>query len=63
MRHLLIGYLDPGAGSMFLQVILAGALGVSLTIKTYWKRIISFFRRDKNGGGATADLPPTEDPR
>lgn len=43
----LIAYLDPGAGSMLLQMILAGILGLSFTIKTYWRRIVAFIRREK----------------
>jgi len=32
-------YLDPGSGSLILQVILAAALGGLLLIKSSWKKI------------------------
>ncbi len=37
-------YLDPGAGSYILQMLLAGALGLMFTIKLYLSKIKSFFR-------------------
>jgi hypothetical protein len=37
-------YLDPGAGSYILQMLLAGALGLMFTIKLYITKIKSFFR-------------------
>lgn len=45
-------YLDPGTGSVILQVIAAGVLGALFTIKTYWHKIVAIFRskndKDKN---------------
>ncbi len=32
-------YVDPGTGSMVLQGVIAGILGVGLTLKLYWRRI------------------------
>jgi hypothetical protein len=34
-------YLDPGTGSMILQVLLGGAAGVALAGKLYWQRFLS----------------------
>ncbi len=51
----LFAYLDPGAGSMILQMILAGILGLSYTIKTYWRRIVRFVRRDKGAEETTEE--------
>lgn len=61
--HFFLGYLDPGAGSMFLQIILAGVLGLSYAMKTYWRRITRFLRRGKDSEKTMAELPPTEDNR
>lgn len=36
-------YLDPGTGSLILQMIIAGLLGASFAIKVYWKKIKAFF--------------------
>ncbi len=43
----LLAYLDLGAGSMLLQMILAGFLGLSYTIKRNWRRIAGYFRSSK----------------
>jgi hypothetical protein len=32
-------YLDPGTGSMLLQVILGGVAAVGVVIKLYWHRL------------------------
>jgi len=40
-------YIDPGTGSMILQGLIAGLMGVLFTIKIYWTRIKSFFFRPK----------------
>lgn len=35
-------YLDPGSGSMFLQLVLGGVAGVGLILKLYWRKLLSF---------------------
>ncbi len=40
-------YLDPGTGSMILQGVIAGIAMASLTIKLYWHRLLSFFKKQK----------------
>ncbi len=44
-------YLDPGTGSLIVQLLVAGLLGVALTIKLFWRRIragvASLFRREE----------------
>ena len=32
-------YLDPGAGSMIIQMLIAGIVGALFTIKMYWYRL------------------------
>jgi hypothetical protein len=32
-------YIDPGTGSYFLQIIIAGLLGAAITAKVFWKNI------------------------
>jgi hypothetical protein len=34
-------YLDPGTGSMLLQVILGGIAAVAVAVKLYWFRILA----------------------
>jgi hypothetical protein len=41
-------YLDPGSGSFIIQLILAALLGSLFIIKSYWQRIIKFFRKRSN---------------
>ncbi|MEM3434374.1 MAG: hypothetical protein QXP27_09420 [Candidatus Methanomethyliaceae archaeon] len=38
-------YIDPGAGSYFLQLLLAGLLGGAFVIKASWKRFTSLISR------------------
>jgi hypothetical protein len=38
-------YVDPGSGSFLVQMLIAGVLGASVTLKTFWKQIKSHFRR------------------
>jgi hypothetical protein len=47
-------YIDPGAGSLILQVLLGGIAGVLLLLKTYWRRFTG-------GGGSEnqSEDPPT----
>lgn len=37
------GYLDPGSGSIILQVVLAAVLGAAFTAKIYWTRLRRWF--------------------
>ena len=39
-----LGYIDPDVGSYVIQVIIALALGVTFTLKIWWKRIKGVFR-------------------
>ena len=36
-------YLDPGSGSMILQIVIAAALGGAYAVKVYWKKIKRLF--------------------
>jgi len=37
-------YLDPGSGSIIIQVVIAVAVGGLFAVKLFWHRIKSFFR-------------------
>ena len=39
-------YLDPGSGSILLQLLVAGALGALIVLRTSWGRIRKLFGRD-----------------
>lgn len=49
-------YLDPGSGSMLIQIIIAAVLGAGVAIRVFWKNIKAFFT-----GKKTSDVD-TEDP-
>lgn len=38
-------YLDPGAGSYVVQVLVAGLLAIGVTVRVYWRSISRFARR------------------
>ena len=40
-----LAYLDPGTGSVVLQILLAGLAGVAVVWKLAWARIKAFFCR------------------
>lgn len=46
MRTLLL-YIDPGSGSYLVQAIIAAVLAGLFYIKSFWKKVRSFFSRDK----------------
>jgi hypothetical protein len=39
------GYLDPGTGSVAIQLVLGTLVALLATVKLYWARINSFERR------------------
>lgn len=48
-----LAYLDPGTGSVFMQILLGGLAGLAVAGKLFWHRITGFFRfgaRDRDGG-------------
>ncbi len=49
-------YLDPGSGSVLLQVLIALLLGIGIAVRVQWSRIKSLFASKKN-----ADTPPQHD--
>jgi hypothetical protein len=36
-------YMDPGTGSLLLQLILAALLGIGVTVRIFWKKIRGLF--------------------
>lgn len=37
-------YLDPGTGSMVIQVVLAALLSVGVLVRVFWNKISSWFK-------------------
>jgi hypothetical protein len=50
-------YLDPGSGSILLQLVIGGLLGLGFLIKAFWGRIKGFFHRSDS----TEENPPQDD--
>jgi len=42
-------YMDPGTGSLLLQLILAALLGIGVTVRIFWKRIRGWFGSKESG--------------
>jgi hypothetical protein len=42
-----LAYLDPGSGSMMLQLLLGGVAGLGVLLKIYWQSVVSIFRHKK----------------
>ena len=43
-----LAYLDPGSGSMILQIIAGGMAAVAVTAKLYWNRLLKFLHIKKD---------------
>lgn len=39
-----IAYLDPGSGSMILQIVAGGLAAAAVTAKLYWARLMRLLR-------------------
>lgn len=44
----LLAYLDPGSGSMILQILAGGVAAVAVTARLYWGRLLKFLRIRKD---------------
>ena len=40
-------YLDPGSGSYMIQILIGMLLGGFFAIKIYWRKLKSYFSKDK----------------
>lgn len=53
-----INYLDPGSGSLLIQLIAAGFLGgIGILLKVFWGRLKAFFKGEKY----IPPAPPVDD--
>jgi len=41
----ILAYIDPGSGSMIIQIIIATVLGGLVTFKVFWQNIVRFFKK------------------
>jgi hypothetical protein len=50
-----LAYLDPGSGSMMLQLLLGGVVGIAAILKLYWNAFADLFRRKKQQNDSAVD--------
>jgi len=52
-------YLDPGSGSMVLQLLLGGVAAVGVVIKLFWHRILNIFgiRKEETSNSESPNGP------
>lgn len=48
-----VAYLDPGSGSLIIQMLVAGLLGAGMLLRSQWNKIKKLFRRN--------DVQPDDD--
>lgn len=53
-------YLDPGAGSIVLQAIIAAVAGGFIVMRTYWSKVKQLFTRRKVLDAAEVDPQPRD---
>jgi hypothetical protein len=56
-------YLDPGSGSIIVQLLVAAGLGAAFAVRVYWKKIKAFFSGKKNVEEKPAEETPAEEPK
>jgi membrane-anchored glycerophosphoryl diester phosphodiesterase (GDPDase) len=58
-----LAYLDPGSGSLLIQLIIAVLVGGLVFLKSYWSKIRSFFSKatKKNTSVSTENLQDSRD--
>jgi hypothetical protein len=39
-------YLDPGSGSILLQLVIAGLLGAGIFLRASWSKIVKLFKHN-----------------
>jgi len=55
-------YLDPGSGSILLQLVIAAALGAAFAVKIYWKKIKVALSKNKSNDESDTQAQAPDDP-
>ncbi len=53
-----LAYLDPGSGSMILQILAGGVAAVAVTARLYWGRLLKLLRIRKDDDVAEKKQQP-----
>lgn len=54
-------YLDPGTGSLLLQLLAAAVMGALFVVATSWRRVKRFLRRIFKRSGTQQDEPSEDE--
>lgn len=55
-------YLDPGSGSLIIQILVAGLLGLVVAVRVFWSSILSFFGlKGSDENNENEPTPPEND--
>ena len=41
-------YVDPGTGSVIIQIVIAGVVGLAAVLRLYWGRITGWVKRSRS---------------
>lgn len=55
-------YLDPGTGSIILQMLLGGVAGAVVIGRLYWHRLLAFFGKGVEEVEPAPEQPPEQHP-
>lgn len=53
----LLAYLDAGSGSMIVQVVVGGFAAAAVSLKLFWKRVLTFLHIKKKDDQQPAEAP------
>lgn len=54
--HLVFGYIDPGAGSLVIQAIIAGVVSIPFFFRNAIRSTVGRFRRKPSGAAASQSV-------
>jgi hypothetical protein len=57
-HHAVIAYLDPGSGSLILQLLIAGLMGAGILVRVFWKKIKGLFTHSPEKKEDDTELQP-----
>jgi hypothetical protein len=55
----ILAYLDAGSGSLIVQLLVGGFAAVAVTVKLYWRRLLTFLhlRREEEPQASEPEAP------
>jgi hypothetical protein len=57
-----LAYIDPGSGSMILQLILGGLAAAAVFLRMFWHRLLVFLHIREPYDAERATAPPSDAP-